>query len=298
LTVLTAAVDAPAGRRLRPAALAAGAAALVVVPLTVSVALATGTWAISGKEGPVLARRYGVEGTSFLGLAVHHPGTLLGTFPLFLGRHLGYTLATANLLLLVPIALGLTAPLTDRSARDARRLVVATVAVFTLAIALVAPGKRYVIPLVPLLLPWAALGARRLAALVSFRWLGRASRAGVPLVAAAAAAVLVASALKPPEQFTPACFRGACAWITEHFGTPPPPIITDDGRIAYVCGARFVQEPPRGGTEAVVARAHATGARIWVVKLFHRRAPALVDGVVPVAQRCGRGIASFELRSP
>jgi hypothetical protein len=116
--------------------------------------------------------------------------------------------------------------------------------------------------------------------------------------AALALAVLVASALRRPEQVTSACFHGACAWIAQHFGTPPPPIISTDGRIAYICGSRFVQEPPRGGTEAVVARARATGARLWVVKQWHRAPPALVDGVVPVGQRCGRGIAIFEIRGP
>jgi len=110
--------------------------------------------------------------------------------------------------------------------------------------------------------------------------------------------VLVASALKPPEQMTSACFHGACAWVAQRFGTPPPAIITVDGRIAYVCGARFVQEPERGGTAAVVARARATGARLWMVKQWHRPPPALVDGVVPVGQRCGRGIAIFEILPP
>src|SRR5439155_3521504 len=73
LTAVAAAASGPTGARVRRVLLVAGAAALVVVPLAILVPLETGTWAISGKEAPVLARRYGVDGTSFLGLALRHP---------------------------------------------------------------------------------------------------------------------------------------------------------------------------------------------------------------------------------
>jgi hypothetical protein len=295
LTALAATLGTPPRTRVRRAAFAVSVSAAILLPIGFTIARTTGVWAMSGKEVPIIARRWGIEGSSLLALVTRHPGALLGTYPRFLFRQITYTLGVLHALLIVPIALGFATRASDPVAARARRLTLATVGVFTLGIALLNPGKRYVVPFVPLLLPWAALGARRLAALVPAGTFGhRASLVG----AAAVLIVLGISGLKRPDPFEETCFRSVCTWVARHVADPPPPFITSDGRLPYLCGARFVPEPPRGGAEAVLARGRALGGAVWLVKRWRRPAPALVDGIVAIGERCGQGIAIYEIRAP
>jgi hypothetical protein len=298
LTAIAAGADAPPRSRLGRLALVAVVAAVVLVPLTLAVSRETGVWELSGKEMPLLARRYGVEGTGLLGAVTRHPSALLASFPHALAQQVGYTLGVVHALLLVPLAVGLAMGLTGGAPRRARRLTLVTVGAFTLAIALVNPGKRYVVPLVPLLLPWIVVGARRLAALASDGSLGRRATAVVgwaPIVVGVGLVALGLSGVEPPKRAEERCLHGLCSALVERFGRPLPPFVTEDGRIAYLCGARFVPEPRGGGIQAVAASARAAGGGLWVAK---RRVPAptIADGIVPVAERCG--VSVFEIRPP
>src|SRR5262249_39784907 len=145
-------------------ALAALAASIVVLaPLVLAVQRATGEWGISGKEGPLIARMYGVAAGSVGALVLRYPSTFARVYAGSLVHQLGYTLAAFHPLLLVPIAVGLLRPAGDARVRRARALVLVTVATFVAAIA-INGGRRYAVPLVPLVLPWAAIGLAALGA--------------------------------------------------------------------------------------------------------------------------------------
>jgi len=273
LAALAAAWGAPRGTRLARAAVPMVAAALLVVPLVGAASRTTGSFAITGKEAPVVARKYGVTASGVAALVLGHPRAFLRVYPRELGRQALLTLGAVHGLLVAPLAVGLAAA--PAGARRARALALATLGVATLGIPTVATGKRYVLPLLPLLLPWAAPGWRRLAA-----------RAPVRARGALAAAVLGGIALQglwPPERATETCYRETCAFVAARFGAPRA-LITDDGRLAWLCGARLVLYPPQADAAALRALARAHGARVVVVHA--RRRPPVAPGLVARGERC------------
>ncbi|HZP40053.1 MAG TPA: glycosyltransferase family 39 protein [Candidatus Binatia bacterium] len=276
LTAIAATLE-PGPRRLARAALALAAAAIVLVPLVAVVHARTGIWAIGGKEAVLVARRYRVGATGVAGLVLGHPRAFFATWARFLRAQLEYTLTGIHVLLVVPLGVGLAASVRGAGERRARAVVLAAVGLLTLAIA-VNPGRRYVVPLLPLVLPWAARGVERLGAAAAGRRLLRPAA----VAAAGALIALAVEGLHRHEVDTAACYRVTCAWLVARYGAPLPPLVAGDVRLAYVCGAPFVLEPG-GDARAALALARARGARLWVTT--HRPSPA-IDALVPVAERC------------
>src|SRR5579875_3895717 len=165
LTALGAAAGAPRGSRLARAVVPLLAAAAVVGPLIVSASQATGGLAITGKEAPVVARKYGVAASGVAALVLRHPRAFLRIYPRELARQTLLTLGAVHGLLVLPLVAGLV--VAPARARRARLLVLAVLGATTLGVPTIATGKRYVLPLLPLLLPWMAPGWQRLAARLS-----------------------------------------------------------------------------------------------------------------------------------
>lgn len=282
LGVIAAGMVAPAGHRVRRVALAAATSIAVVGPWLLLVRAATGEWAISGKEMAIVARRWDIEQAGLLEVLLRHPGAVLGDYPGHLRRQLGYA-ASVVLIPLVPLfALGLALPLPP-PARTARRLAMLVLAAFTLAVATINPGKRYVIPLLPLVLPWVALGALALADL--FRGAGRSLRRWTAPAAAIGLAAFAAHAVVPEASRWADCFPRVCTWLENRYGRPLPSVMARDGRIAYLCDAPYVHEPRRR-SPAEIAPAVARGdAKVWLLKAS-RRPVAEPPGVRRVATLC------------
>src|SRR5581483_11103069 len=177
LTALGAAAGAPRGSRLGRAVVPLLAAAAVLGPLVVSASRASGGLAITGKEAPVVARKYGVAASGVAALVLWHPHAFLRVYPRELARQTLLTLGAIHGLLVLPLVVGLAA--VPAHARRARLLALAALGTTTLGIPTLATGKRYVVPLLPLLLPWVAPGWQRLAARLSAR--GRRTLAALVL---------------------------------------------------------------------------------------------------------------------
>jgi hypothetical protein len=273
LAALGAAWGAPRGARLARAAVPLLAAAVVVVPLLVSTSRAARGLAIAGKEAPVVARKYGVAASGIAALVLAHPRAFLRVYPRELARQTLLTLGAVHGLLVLPLALGLAAA--PAGARRARVLALAALGTTTLGIPTVATGKRYIVPLLPLLLPWVPAGGRRLAA--------RMSGFGRRTLVVAALGGLALQGVWPPERATEACYRETCAFVAARFGRPPV-LVTDDGRLAWLCGARLVLYPPDADAAALRTLARAHGARLVVVHA--RRRPPIGPGLAPRAARC------------
>ncbi|MFN8543718.1 MAG: hypothetical protein U0807_05880 [Candidatus Binatia bacterium] len=284
LAALAGAWGAASGARLRRALVPLAAAALVALPVVLAVRLDTGTWAVSGKEAPVVLRKYGVAAGGIAALLVHHPGAFLAVYPRALARQIEYDLGATHWVLVVPLALGLAASVP--ATRRARGLVLATLAVFTLGIPILAPGKRYVVPLVPLLLPWVTPGLARLAAAARAGGLPAAARYGV---AGAVVAGLLAQDLWPPQRDEEACYRDVCAFVATRSSTPPPAILADDGRIAWVCGTRFALRPRGADKAALGAAARAAAAGLVIVPAGTPAGDA--SGLVRLGTRCSGPLA-------
>lgn len=282
LTIVAAAVVAPRGRRLRRAAGAAGIMAAIAVPWLLLVRGTTGAWAVSSKEMEIIARRWDIEGSSLVDVLLHHPLTVLGDYPAHLWRQLGY-FASVVLVPLVPLlAVGLVAPVSS-PARRARWLTVAAIAVVMLGVATINPGKRYVTPLLPLLLPWAACGVLVVAGVlrergpVAWRWVCAAAAVGV--------AALAVYASMPEGRRWAACFPRVCAWLEHRYGRPLPPVMARDGRFAYLCDAPYVHEPRRRAVRDLAPEVTRRGAAAWLLKAS-RRPAAPPPGLRLVATLC------------
>jgi hypothetical protein len=288
LTALAAAASGTRSARLGRAAAAVGVAALLLVPVVVTVHGHTGVWALSGKEGPLLERKYGVGGSGLAGFLVGHPVAFLRTYPRLLAHQLEYTVAAIHPLIAVPLVVGLAMPALGAADARARRLVLATVAVFTLGIAVINPGRRYALPLVPLVLPWAALGARRLATLLGPRI--------ALVVGTIAIAGLAVQGIRVPRGGPEQCYRSLCAWIGGRFPGTPPAILALDGRIAYLCGARFVLEPPDASVSTLAAWGRARGAGLWIATRERAASVPPSDGLERLTDRCNGAVVVFALR--
>jgi hypothetical protein len=282
LTVVAAGAGARPGARARRVALAVTTALAIVGPWMLLVRAATGEWAVSGKEIAIVARRWDIEDASLLEVILRHPGAVLGDYPTHLRRQLGYA-ASVLLVPLVPLlAIGLGVPLAA-SARRARRVAVLTVVVFILAVAMINPGKRYVTPLLPLVLPWIAAGALALGD--RLRGAGPAAAAWTRGAAIAGIAALAVHAAVPTARRWEDCFPRVCEWLETRYGRPLPPVMARDGRIAYLCDAPYVHEPRRRSITEIAPDVAESGAAAWLVKA--RRLPSTtLTGVRRVATLC------------
>ena len=294
LMLLAALSYGTARERVRRGAAAALAAAVVLAPLVLSVHRVTGAWGISGKEGHMVARKYGVAAGSLGGLIVEHPLAFARVYGPNLLAQCGHTLGAAHVALLLPLALGLLAPARTGEARRARWLALATVGVFTLAIA-IAPGRRYAVPLVPLLLPWAAIGLERIA--LRLRDLGL-SRRIVAGLGAALAVTLVAGTLKePPERDAEQCSRAVCRWLDGLYPGGLPPMMARDGRFAYVCRAPFVLEPFAGGRPALLDTMRRRRVGLWLAEVT-RHGVEPPPGMTLLGERCGGALRIAVFATP
>jgi len=273
LTALGAAAGAPRGSRLGRAVVPLLAAAAVLGPLVVSASRASGGLAITGKEAPVVARKYGVAASGVAALVLWHPHAFLRVYPRELARQTLLTLGAIHGLLVLPLVVGLAA--VPAHARRARLLALAALGTTTLGIPTLATGKRYVVPLLPLLLPWVAPGWQRLAARLSAR--GRRTLAALVLGG------LALQGVWPPARATETCYRETCAFVAAQFGAPSA-LVTDDGRLAWLCGARFVPYPLAADAAALATLARAHGAGLVVVHA--RRRPPPGPGLALRAERC------------
>jgi hypothetical protein len=273
LTALGAAAGAPRGSRLVRATVPLLAAAAILGPLVLSASRASGGLAITGKETPVVARKYGVAASGVAALVLWHPHAFLRVYPRELARQALLTLGAVHGLLVLPLVAGLAAA--PAHARRARLLALAALAATTLGIPTLATGKRYVVPLLPLLLPWVAPGWQRLAA--------RLSASARRTLAALVLGGLALQGVWPPERATETCYRETCAFVAAQFGAPAA-LVTDDGRLAWLCGARFVPYPPATDAAALSALARTRGANLVIVHA--RRHPPTGPGLALRAERC------------
>src|SRR5581483_8824753 len=132
LTALGAAAGAPRGSRLGRAVVPLLAAAAVLGPLVVSASRASGGLAITGKEAPVVARKYGVAASGVAALVLWHPHAFLRVYPRELARQTLLTLGAIHGLLVLPLVVGLAA--VPAHARRARLLALAALGTTTLGI--------------------------------------------------------------------------------------------------------------------------------------------------------------------
>lgn len=267
LTIVAAATVVPPGRRARAVALVVAVTAAIVGPWLLLVRAATDSWAVSGKDVAIVARRWDIEGVGLFEALVRYPGVVLGDYPAHLARQIGYA-GSVVLPVLVPLlAVGLLAPLAPHP-RRVRRLSVLTLVVFTLGVATINPGKRYVTPLLPLVLPWIALGAVAVADRIRQR---RAAWTGwLRIAAAAGIGALAVHAAIPDERRWAECFPEVCVWLEARHGRPLPPIMVRDGRLAYLCDAPYVHEPRRRPAKAIAPLALEKGVATWLIKASRR----------------------------
>lgn len=239
ITIIAAGLLARRGERLRAMLAPALAAAAVLAPVLLAIQSATGSFALSGKEAPAILRRYGVESSSIGALVWNHPAAWLRVYPHSVQRQLTLTGGAIHGMLLVPLLVGLAAPPTGmRSVRTVALLVLVT---FVLGIPLLAPGKRYVLPLLPILLPFAAVGLHTLARALAARSAPpRLLVGGATLVVAG----LVAQAIWPPRHEEEECVHAICARAHAELGPSLPPFVVDDSRVTWVCQAPLVLRPP------------------------------------------------------
>src|SRR5579875_536708 len=250
LTALGAAAGAPRGSRLARAVVPLLAAAAVVGPLIVSASQATGGLAITGKEAPVVARKYGVAASGVAALVLRHPRAFLRIYPRELARQTLLTLGAVHGLLVLPLVAGLV--VAPARARRARLLVLAVLGATTLGVPTIATGKRYVLPLLPLLLPWMAPGWQRLAA--------RLSAGGRHALAAVVLAGLALQGAWPPERTTERCYRETCAFVARRVG-PPPASAASPARTARTSSSstRAAARPADPGSRCAPSAARADG---------------------------------------
>jgi len=71
--------------------------------------------------------------------------------------------------------------------------------------------------------------------------------------------------------------------VAAQFGAPSA-LVTDDGRLAWLCGARFVPYPLAADAAALATLARAHGAGLVVVHA--RRRPPPGPGLALRAERC------------
>jgi hypothetical protein len=249
-----------------------GAAAVVLVPLLVVARVQTGVWAISGKEVAIIARKYGIESTGILGLIFGHPLAFLRHYPGQVLEQASHTVSVILLALAIPTGVGLLAPAPTATARTARNLTLLTLITVSLGMATINPGRRYVTPLLPLLLPWTAFGVLRLVALAHDgrggaigRRIGRHAGA----VGAAGLLALAAHAIVPENNRWAECFPQVCEWIAAHRASPPA-LMARDSRLAYLCDVPYVHEPRRLSPNRIAATAGERGAALWVLKAARR----------------------------
>jgi len=286
LTLVAALWHAPRSHWVRRAVVVTAAAAAVLVPLLLVAKMHTGAWAVSGKEVAIIARKYGVESTGILGLVFGHPVAFLSRYPQQLGEQLLHIASVVLIVLAVPTVVGLLAPL-DRPARHARRFILLTVGVVTLGVATINPGRRYVVPLLPLLLPWTALGLLRILELARS---GRLGRPGTVLarrartIALLGLAVLTLHAARPEYSRWAECLVDVCHWIDARH-SPAPPVMARDSRIAYLCKAPYVHEPRTLSPKEIAEVVAESEARLWILKA-KRRPRVLPAGVTLVTELC------------
>jgi len=271
LAVLVASIAAPPGHRLRCAVATAAGAALVLVPTLLVLRAERGEWMLSGKERYFIARKYGTDATSLLDLLVRHPGAFLATYVTFLRRQIGYMLAAMEWVLAIGFVLGFAARPQDATGARAWRIVGLVLALATAALA-INPARRYVVPWLPLCLPWIVRGGQVLLAWAARRdgWPAALARRRA-VILGALAVLLVARAVRS-EPSPEACYRSLCAWIVPR-STGIPVVMADDSRVAYLCGGRFLLRPHRlrGRFDETLATARRLGATVLVVPSRERK---------------------------
>jgi hypothetical protein len=301
LTLVAGLWQAPRHEWPRRALMVIGAAAVVLVPLLLIARAQTGTWAVSGKEVAIIARKYGVEGTGIVGLVFGHPLAFLRRYPGQIMEQASHTVSVVLLVLASPTLVGLIAPAPTANARTARRLTVLTLVIVSLGMATINPGRRYVTPMLPLLLPWTAFG---LLYLLSLARDGRFGPAGLTIgrhagaVGAARRNALSAHAHVPEEDRWADCFPRVCEWIAARHQTAPA-LMARDSRLAYVCAVPYVHEPRRASTNHIAATAAELGATVWVLKA-NRQPDRLPAGVRLTTTLCeGRArLLVYEVAPP
>jgi hypothetical protein len=90
---------------------------------------------------------------------------------------------------------------------------------------------------------------------------------------------------QPLEHDADACYRAVCRSIEERYGGAMPTIMALDGRLAYVCGARFVLEPFSGNRDAIVAAAQQARAGVWLAEVS-RHGSVAAPGTTLLGERC------------
>jgi hypothetical protein len=268
-------------RAMRAAPLSAAAyvlgAVLVMAPAVVAMHERTGTWQLSRREA-ALAGQAGVAGDTTLGGAIRtDPGAMLAYWGAGVAEQSWDTLVAVGPVLALPLAVGLrTLPL-------AWPLAVA--AAFVAGPLALNPSPRYAVPVLPLLLPWAAAGV-----LVLAEVLGRRALAA----AAVLAVVLVVQGLWRSKPFDEACSREVRDLVLTRYG-PGQALVAVDGRFAYVVrGKAIVPKTTQPRVALALAREH--GARLWLTRPHWLGKSFVVPpGVREVARPCRGAFILFEL---
>jgi hypothetical protein len=265
LAALGSLVTARPGRRARCALAACAGAAAVLVPIALAMYAERGAWVVSGKERYFITRKYGTDVQSLVGMLLHDPGAFAATYARFLPRQIEYTLAAMEWLLAVGFLAGIAVAARDASARRAWRLSVLVLGAATLALA-INPARRYVVPWLPMFLPWIAYGGRAIAerAAAARGWVAAAAQRTRLATALIFAGLLARSVW--PQASPQACYGAMCAWVEARVDGRPT-MMADDSRMAYVCGGRFLLRPHRlrGRGDEALALAAERGATILVI---------------------------------
>jgi 4-amino-4-deoxy-L-arabinose transferase-like glycosyltransferase len=253
---------------------------LVMAPAVLALHDRTGTWQISRREAALTAQA-GLGDQATLTDA-------LRADTLALARYWSHGIAEQSWDTVVALGAILAAPFVVGLRTLPLAWPLAIAALFIAGPLALNPSPRYAVPILPLLLPWAAAGV-----LAITEWLGRRGTA----VVAVGALVLAAQGIWKTKPFDEQCSREMRDLLLARYG-PDQRLVAVDGRFAYVAqGKAIVPKSTQPRVALAMAREH--GARLWLTRpQWLGKAFVAPPGVHEVARPCSGVFILYELDVP